>query len=123
MFAAFCDNGITHFDLANNYAAQNQVRTEKNLGRILKEEMSAYRDELTHHNKSRMWNVGRILMGDGGSRKYLLASLDQSLEKNGNRITLIFYHHRMDPETPLEGNNGGIAQAVKKRKGFICRII
>lgn len=98
-FTAF-DNGITHFDLANNYGPESGA-AEKNLGRILKEEMSAYRDELIITTKAGygMWDGP---YGDGGSRKYLLASLDQSLERMGLDYVDIFYHHRMDPETPLE---------------------
>ena len=89
-FTAF-DNGITHFDLANNYGPESGA-AEKNLGRILKEEMSAYRDELIITTKAGygMWDGP---YGDGGSRKYLLASLDQSLERMGLDYVDIFYHH------------------------------
>ena len=114
-FTAF-DNGITHFDLANNYGPESGA-AEKNLGRILKEEMSAYRDELIITTKAgyRMWDGP---YGDGGSRKYLLASLDQSLERMGLDYVDIFYHHRMDPETPLEETMGALAQAVKSGKAL-----
>ena len=112
-FTAF-DNGITHFDLANNYGPESGA-AEKNLGRILKEEMSAYRDELIITTKAGygMWDGP---YGDGGSRKYLLASLDQSLERMGLDYVDIFYHHRMDTETPLEETMGALAQAVKSGK-------
>ena len=114
-FTAF-DNGITHFDLANNYGPESGA-AEKNLGRILKEEMSAYRDELIITTKAGygMWDGP---YGDGGSRKYLLASLDQSLERMGLDYVDIFYHHRMDPETPLEETMGALAQAVKSGKAL-----
>ena len=116
-FTAF-DNGITHFDLANNYGPESGA-AEKNLGRILKEEMSAYRDELIITTKAGygMWDGP---YGDGGSRKYLLASLDQSLERMGLDYVDIFYHHRMDPETPLEETMGALAQAVKSGKALYC---
>lgn len=93
------------------------MRQEKNLGRILKEEMSAYRDELIITTKAGygMWDGP---YGDGGSRKYLLASLDQSLERMGLDYVDIFYHHRMDPETPLEETMGALAQAVKSGKAL-----
>ena len=114
-FTAF-DNRITHFDLANNYGPESGA-AEKNLGRILKEEMSAYRDELIITTKAGygMWDGP---YGDGGSRKYLLASLDQSLERMGLDYVDIFYHHRMDPETPLEETMGALAQAVKSGKAL-----
>ena len=114
-FTAF-DNGITHFDLANNYGPESGA-AEKNLGHILKEEMSAYRDELIITTKAGygMWDGP---YGDGGSRKYLLASLDQSLERMGLDYVDIFYHHRMDPETPLEETMGALAQAVKSGKAL-----
>lgn len=110
------DNGITHFDLANNYGPESGA-AEKNLGRLLKEEMSAYRDELIITTKAGygMWDGP---YGDGGSRKYLLASLDQSLERMGLDYVDIFYHHRMDPETPLEETMGALAQAVKSGKAL-----
>ena len=114
-FTAF-DNVITHFDLANNYGPESGA-AEKYLGRILKEEMSAYRDELIITTKAGygMWDGP---YGDGGSRKYLLASLDQSLERMGLDYVDIFYHHRMDPETPLEETMGALAQAVKSGKAL-----
>ena len=98
-FTAF-DNGITHFDLANNYGPE-PGSAEKNLGKIMCEELSAYRDELIISTKAgyTMWDGP---YGDWGSRKYLLASLDASLKRMGLEYVDIFYHHRPDPETPLE---------------------
>lgn len=108
-FTAF-DNGITHFDLANNYGP-DPGSAETNFGRILKEEFAAYRDEIIISTKAgyEMWEGP---YGDGGSRKYLLASLDQSLKRMGLEYVDIFYHHRMDPQTPLEETMGALAQAV-----------
>ena len=98
-FTAF-DHGITHFDLANNYGPE-PGSAERNFGRILREELHAYRDELVISTKAgyTMWDGP---YGDWGSRKYLLASLDQSLKRMGVDYVDIFYHHRMDPNTPLE---------------------
>lgn len=114
-FTAF-DNGITHFDLANNYGPE-PGSAEKNLGRILREEMSAYRDELIISTKAgyTMWDGP---YGDWGSRKYLLASLDASLKRLGLQYVDIFYHHRPDPETPLEETMGALAQAVNSGKAL-----
>ena len=114
-FTAF-DNGITHFDLANNYGPA-PGSAEKNLGRILREEMSAYRDELIISTKAgyTMWDGP---YGDWGSRKYLLASLDASLKRLGLQYVDIFYHHRPDPETPLEETMGALAQAVNSGKAL-----
>ena len=114
-FTAF-DNGITHFDLANNYGPE-PGSAEKNLGRILREEMSAYRDELIISTKAgyTMWDGP---YGDWGSRKYLLASLDASLKRLGLQYVDIFYHHRPAPETPLEETMGALAQAVNSGKAL-----
>ncbi len=114
-FAAF-DSGITHFDLANNYGP-NPGDAESNLGRILREEMSAYRDELIVSTKAGydMWPGP---YGNWGSRKYLLASLDQSLKRLGLPYVDIFYHHRMDPNTPLEETMGALASAVQSGKAL-----
>ena len=114
-FTAF-DHGITHFDLANNYGP-NPGSAERNLGRILREELGAYRDELIISTKAgyEMWNGP---YGNWGSRKYLLASLDQSLQRMGLPYVDIFYHHRMDPETPLEETMGALAQAVTAGKAL-----
>ncbi len=114
-FTAF-DNGITHFDVANNYGPL-PGSAETNLGRILREELSAYRDELIISSKAgyHMWEGP---YGDGGSRKYLLASLDQSLKRLGLEYVDIFYHHRMDPETPLEETMMALNTAVKSGKAL-----
>ena len=114
-FTAF-DNGITHFDLANNYGPE-PGSAEKNLGKILREELSAYRDELIISTKAgyTMWDGP---YGDWGSRKYLLASLDASLKRLGLDYVDIFYNHRPDPETPLEETMGALAQAVKSGKAL-----
>ena len=114
-FTAF-DNGITHFDLANNYGPE-PGRAEKNFGRILKEDLGQYRDELIISTKAGydMWPGP---YGNWGSRKYLLASLDQSLQRMGLEYVDIFYHHRMDPETPLEETMGALAQAVSSGKAL-----
>ena len=108
-FAAF-DNGITHFDLANNYGPRPGA-AEENFGRILRDDLLPYRDELIISTKAGydMWPGP---YGDWGSRKYLLASLDQSLKRMGLDYVDIFYHHRMDPETPLEETMGALATAV-----------
>lgn len=114
-FTAF-DHGITHFDLANNYGPA-PGSAERNFGRILKEDLKPYRDELIISTKAGydMWPGP---YGDFGSRKYLLASLDQSLERLGLEYVDIFYHHRMDPETPLEETMGALAQAVSSGKAL-----
>lgn len=110
------DHGITHFDLANNYGPENGA-AEKNFGRILKEELRPYRDELIISTKAgyEMWPGP---YGNWGSRKSLLASLDQSLARMGLDYVDIFYHHRMDPDTPLEETMGGLAQAVRSGKAL-----
>lgn len=114
-YTAF-DNGITHFDLANNYGPK-AGSAEKNLGIILKEDFAAYRDELIISTKAGydMWPGP---YGDWGSRKYLLASLDQSLKRMQLDYVDIFYHHRMDPDTPLEETMGALAQAVTSGKAL-----
>lgn len=114
-FTAF-DNGITHFDLANNYGPPEGA-AEINFGRILKEELSAYRDELVISTKAGYW-MWPGPYGDWGSRKYLLSSLDQSLKRLGLDYVDIFYHHRMDPETPLEETMGALAFAVQSGKAL-----
>ena len=114
-FTAF-DNGITHFDLANNYGPP-AGSAEINFGRILKEDLLPYRDEMIISTKAGydMWSGP---YGDWGSRKYLLASLDQSLKRLGLEYVDIFYHHRMDPETPLEETMGALATAVQSGKAL-----
>lgn len=114
-FTAF-DNGITHFDLANNYGPE-PGSAEKNFGRILNEELYAYRDEMIISTKAgyEMWDGP---YGNWGSRKYLLSSLDQSLKRMGLEYVDIFYHHRPDPETPLEETMGALAFAVNSGKAL-----
>ena len=114
-FTAF-DNGITHFDLANNYGPPEGA-AEINFGRILKEDLGVYRDEMIISTKAGygMWPGP---YGDWGSRKYLLASLDQSLKRMGLEYVDIFYHHRMDPNTPLEETMGALATAVQSGKAL-----
>ena len=114
-FTAF-DNGITHFDLANNYGPP-YGSAERNFGRLMREELMPYRDELVISTKAGydMWPGP---YGNWGSRKYLLASLDQSLKRMGLPYVDIFYHHRMDPETPLEETMGALAQAVRSGKAL-----
>ena len=114
-FTAF-DHGITHFDLANNYGPA-YGSAERNFGKILKEAFGLYRDELLISTKAGydMWPGP---YGNWGSRKYLLASLDQSLKRMGLEYVDIFYHHRMDPETPLEETMGALAQAVRSGKAL-----
>lgn len=114
-FTAF-DNGITHFDLANNYGP-DAGSAERNAGRILRENFKGYRDELIVSTKAGyfMWDGP---YGDWGSRKYLLSSLDQSLERLGLDYVDIFYHHRMDPDTPLEETMLALAQAVNSGKAL-----
>lgn len=118
-FTAF-DNGITHFDLANNYGPE-PGSAEKNFGRILKKEMKAHRDEMIISTKAGylMWDGP---YGDFGSRKYMLASLGQSLKRMGLEYVDIFYHHRMDPETPLEESMGALDTAVKSGKALYAGI-
>lgn len=119
VFTAF-DHGITHFDLANNYGPA-YGSAEANLGKLLKENFTAYRDELIISTKAGydMWKGPH---GNWGSRKYLLASLDQSLERLGLEYVDIFYHHRMDPDTPLEETMGALDQAVKSGKALYAGI-
>ena len=114
-FAAF-DRGVTHFDLANNYGPL-PGSAETNFGRILKEEFAAYRDEMIISTKAgyTMWPGP---YGDWGSRKYLLASLDQSLKRLGQPYVDIFYHHRMDKNTPLEESMLALDTAVKSGRAL-----
>ncbi len=114
-FTAF-DEGITHFDLANNYGPL-PGSAESNFGRILREEMSAYRDEMIICTKAGylMWDGP---YGDGGSKKYLISSLDQSLKRMGLEYVDIFYHHRPDTETPLEETMNTLAQIVRSGKAL-----
>ncbi len=115
-FTAF-DNGITHFDLANNYGPE-PGSAEKNFGKILNQEMKEYRDEMIISTKAgyEMWQGPYGCRN--GSRKYLLASLDQSLQRMGLDYVDIFYHHCLDPETPLEETMGALATAVQSGKAL-----
>ena len=114
-FTAF-DNGVTHFDLANNYGPP-AGSAEKNFGKILAKDFKAYRDELIISSKAGfyMWEGP---YGDWGSRKYLLASLAQSLRRLGLEYVDIFYHHRMDKDTPLEETMLALSQAVVSGKAL-----
>lgn len=114
-FTAF-DHGITHFDLANNYGPE-PGSAETNFGKIMEENFLPYRDEMIISTKAgyEMW-AGPY--GDWGSRKYLLASLDQSLKRMKLDYVDIFYHHRMDPETPLEETMGALNTAVQSGKAL-----
>ena len=110
------DNGITHFDLANNYGPEPGA-AERNFGRILHDDLGVYRDELIISTKAgyEMWDGP---YGNWGSRKYLLASLDQSLKRLNLDYVDIFYHHHMDPSTPLEETMGALATAVNSGKAL-----
>jgi L-glyceraldehyde 3-phosphate reductase len=114
------DLGITHFDLANNYGPP-YGSAEENFGRILKEDLGPFRDELVISTKAGydMWPGP---YGDWGSRKYLLASLDQSLSRMGLDYVDIFYSHRFDPETPLEETMGALDTAVRRGKALYVGI-
>ena len=119
IFTAF-DNGITHLDLANNYGPP-PGSAEKNLGKILREDLGQYRDELIISTKAGydMWPGP---YGSWGSRKYLTASLDQSLSRMGLDYVDIFYSHRFDPDTPLEETMGTLASAVQQGKALYAGI-
>ena len=114
-FTAF-DNGITHFDLANNYGPP-YGSAEINFGGILKQDLKKYRDELLISTKAGydMWEGP---YGNWGSRKYLISSLDQSLKRMGLEYVDIFYHHRMDKDTPLEETMGALNQIVQSGKAL-----
>jgi L-glyceraldehyde 3-phosphate reductase len=114
------DLGVTHFDLANNYGPP-YGSAEETFGRILRDDLAPYRDELFVSTKAGydMWPGP---YGDLGSRKYLLASLDQSLRRMGLEYVDLFYHHRPDPETPLEETMGALAHAVRSGKALYVGI-
>lgn len=115
LFTAF-DNGITHFDLANNYGPV-YGSAEENMGRILKSDLMPYRNEMIISSKAG-YDMWKGPYGDGGSKKYLIASLDQSLKKLGLEYVDIFYHHRPDPDTPLEETMGALDQIVRSGKAL-----
>ena len=119
-FTAF-DNGITHFDLANNYGPA-PGSAEENFGKIFANEMRTYRDEMIISTKAgyEMWPGPYGCRN--GSRKYLLASLDQSLKRMGLEYVDIFYHHCLDPKTPLEETMGALAQAVRSGKALYAGV-
>ena len=114
------DNGITHFDLANNYGPP-YGSAEKNFGKIFKEDFKQYRDELIISTKAG-WDMWPGPYGNFGSRKYLIASLDQSLQRMGLDYVDIFYHHRPDPETPLEETMLALDHIVRQGKALYVGI-
>ena len=114
------DLGITHFDLANNYGPP-YGSAEENFGQIFKKDFQPYRDELIISTKAG-WDMWPGPYGDFGSRKYLLASLDQSLKRMGLDYVDIFYHHRPDPETPMEESMGALDTAVRSGRALYVGI-
>ena len=114
------DNGITHFDLANNYGPP-PGSAEENFGKIFKEDFIPYRDELIISSKAG-WGMWPGPYGDWGSKKYLVASLDQSLKRMGLEYVDIFYHHRPDPDTPLEETMGTLDLMVRQGKALYVGI-
>jgi len=114
------DAGITHFDLANNYG-QPYGSAESNFGRIFREDFTGLRDELVISTKAG-WDMWPGPYGEFGSRKYLLASLDQSLQRMGLDYVDIFYSHRADPDTPLEETMGALDTAVRQGKALYVGI-
>lgn len=114
------DLGITHFDLANNYGPP-PGSAEENLGRLLREDFAAHRDELIISTKAG-YRMGPGPYGEWGSRKYLLSSLDQSLKRMGLAYVDIFYSHRPDPDTPLEETMGALADAVRSGRALYAGI-
>src|SRR5579875_1038736 len=114
------DAGVTHFDLANNYG-RPYGSAEANFGRIFREDFSSLRDELVISTKAG-WDMWPGPYGEFGSRKYLLASLDQSLKRMGLDYVDIFYSHRADPETPLEETMGALDTAVRQGKALYVGI-
>jgi L-glyceraldehyde 3-phosphate reductase len=115
LFKAF-DCGITHFDLANNYGPV-YGSAEENFGRIMSSDFAPYRDELLISTKAG-YDMWPGLYGNFGSRKYLMASIDQSLKRMNLEYVDIFYHHRPDPETPLEETMGALSDIVKRGKAL-----
>src|SRR4051812_21700202 len=114
------DLGVTHFDLANNYGPP-YGSAETNFGRHFKDDFRPYRDELIISTKAG-WDMWPGPYGNFGSRKYLLASLDQSLKRMGLDYVDLFYHHRPDPQTPLEETMGALDTAVRQGKALYAGI-
>jgi L-glyceraldehyde 3-phosphate reductase len=114
------DNGITHFDLANNYGPP-PGSAETTFGRIFKEDFKRFRDELIISTKAG-WKMWDGPYGDWGSKKYLVASLDQSLQRMGLEYVDIYYHHRPDPQTPLEETMGALDLIVRQGKALYVGI-
>ncbi len=114
------DLGITHFDLANNYGPP-PGSAEETFGWVLRNDLASYRDELIISTKAG-WDMWPGPYGDFGSRKYLMASLDQSLRRMGLDYVDIFYHHRPDPQTPLEETMGTLADIVRSGKALYAGI-
>jgi L-glyceraldehyde 3-phosphate reductase len=114
------DLGITHFDLANNYGPP-YGSAEETFGQIFRKDLAPYRDELVISSKAG-WDMWPGPYGDFGSRKYLIASLDQSLKRMGLEYVDIFYHHRPDPETPLEETMGALDSLVRSGKALYAGI-
>lgn len=115
------DLGITHFDLANNYGAPARGKAEANFGAILKSDLGVYRDELFISTKAG-YDFWPGPYGNWGSRKYLMASLDSSLKRMGLDYVDVFYHHRPDPETPLEETMGALSDIVRRGKALYVGI-
>ncbi len=115
------DWGITHFDLANNYGHPARGLAEENFGKILKSDLKPYRDELFISTKAG-YDFWPGPYGNWGSRKYLMASLDQSLKRMGLDYVDVFYHHRPDPETPLEETMGALSDIVRQGKALYVGI-
>jgi len=120
LFCAF-DNGITHFDLADNYGPPGGS-AESNLGVVMSKELRPYRDELIISSKAGYGNWSGPYGGGGGSRKYLLAGVDQSLKRTGLDYFDIFYSHRYDPETPIEETMLALDQMVRSGKALYVGI-
>lgn len=120
IFKAF-DLGITHFDLANNYGAPARGLAEENFGRILHDDMSRYREQLLISTKAG-FDFWPGPYGNWGSRKYLMSSLDASLKRMGLDYVDIFYHHRPDPDTPLEETMGALSDMVRQGKALYVAI-
>jgi len=114
------EQGITHFDLANNYGPP-YGSAETNFGKVMRTDFSGHRDELVISTKAG-WDMWPGPYGNWGSRKYLLASLDQSLARMGLDYVDIFYHHRPDPDTPLEETMGALASAVQQGKALYAGV-